>query len=186
MSGWWLASYVVLWLLVVTLAVLLVALARRVGAVHPLPGRDRALEIDTEGPELWSEAPAIAGVSLRGGPATIGGEGLLRLLLFASPGSSLCDELLPAIGSLGRDAQATIVMDARPEELRRRRFEAPVVSAPDAFVAYSVPGTPYAVVLDGDGAVAAKGTLSDPLQLEGLLLTARRRAAERHERMAFA
>ncbi len=186
MSGWWLASYVVLWLLVATLGILLVALAREVGSLHLRLGPRGALELDAEGPELWSEAPAIRGVTPRGGSVAIGGEGLLRLLLFASPGCSLCDDVLPAMGSLGRDAQATIVVDARPEELKRRRFEAPVVSAPDAFVAYSVPGTPYAVVLDEDGAVAAKGTVNDPLQLEGLLLTARRRAAERSERMAFA
>ena len=34
MSGWWLASYLVLWALVIALAVLVLALARQIGTLH--------------------------------------------------------------------------------------------------------------------------------------------------------
>nr|MBA2599124.1 methylamine dehydrogenase [Actinomycetota bacterium] len=34
MEGWWAASYLVLWLLVVMLCVVVVALARQIGTLH--------------------------------------------------------------------------------------------------------------------------------------------------------
>jgi hypothetical protein len=71
------------------------------------------------------------------------------------------------------------VAEAQPGDLGGwSNLDAPVISSPEAFLAYSVPGTPFAVVLDERGAVLAKGTPNDPSQLEGLLDTARRRAED--------
>src|SRR5919201_1347449 len=111
MTGWWLVSYVVLWGLVVTLGILLVAVAREVGALHLRLGPRGALEIDTEGPELWSKAPPIQGRGFDGGPITIGGAGGLRLLLFAAPSCPMCEDVVPAVGSIRRSVDAFVVMD---------------------------------------------------------------------------
>jgi methylamine dehydrogenase accessory protein MauD len=179
-SGWWLASYVVLWAAVAVLGVLVVALAREVGALHLRLGPRGALELDAEGPELGSIPPRVAGTALDGRERWLGGEGPVRLYLFASPTCGICEDVLPAMPALvGRGLEGAVVAEAAPRELRGwRRLGVAVVSAPEAFVAYSIPGTPHAVVLDERGAVLAKGTPNDPMQLEGLVDTARRRAEE--------
>ena len=51
-SGWWAASYIVLWGLVIALAVIVVALARQIGMLHLRLGPRGALVIDDEGPPL--------------------------------------------------------------------------------------------------------------------------------------
>ena len=48
----------------------------------------------------------------------------------------------------------------------------------DAWASLAVPGSPYAVALDLDGTVLAKGTYNNLPQLESVLGTAERRAAE--------
>ena len=42
-----------------------------------------------------------------------------------------------------------------------------------------VPGSPYAIALDRDGMVLAKGTFNNLAQLESVLATAERRRGER-------
>jgi methylamine dehydrogenase accessory protein MauD len=179
-SGWWFVSYVVLWIAVAVLGVLVVALAREVGALHLRLGPRGALEIDTEGPELGAEVPALVGTSLDGRPTRIGAPGPTRLYLFASPTCGICRDVLPAMPALLRWGVAgAVVAEAPTRDLHGwGDLGVDVVSSPESFVAYAIPGTPYAVVLDERGAVVAKGTPNDPSQLEGLLETARRRTEE--------
>jgi methylamine dehydrogenase accessory protein MauD len=180
MSGWWTVSVVVLWCVVIALAVLVVALAREVGALHLRLGPRGALEIDTEGPQLGAHGPEVRGVDLGGATAVLGGPGSMRIVLFASPTCTLCGDVLYAMPSLSRtDVESVIVGDVPPDRMRDwRALGIRVIASPEAFVAYGVPGTPYAVVLDELGRVLAKGTPNDPEQLEGLLLTARKRSGE--------
>jgi methylamine dehydrogenase accessory protein MauD len=177
-TGWWFVSYAVLWLAVAVLAVLVVALAREVGALHLRLGPRGALEIDTEGPEIGAVVPPLDASAVDGRTTRIGGPGATRLYLFASPTCGICRDVLPAMPHLlGGALDGAIVAEAPARDLDRwRSLDVAVVSSPEAFLAYSVPGTPYAVVLDDRGAVLAKGTPNDPAQLEGLLDTARRRA----------
>jgi methylamine dehydrogenase accessory protein MauD len=179
-TGWWFLSYAVLWLAVVVLGVLVVALAREVGALHLRLGPRGALEIDTEGPEIGAVVPTIAGTDLDGRPVPVGGAGANRVYLFASHTCGVCRNVVPAMPSLlRRGIGGAILAEAQPGDLVGwSNLDVGVISAPEAFVAYSVPGTPFAVVLDERGAVLAKGTPNDPSQLEGLLETARRRAED--------
>jgi methylamine dehydrogenase accessory protein MauD len=179
-TGWWFVSYLVLWVAVVVLGVLVVALAREVGALHLRLGPRGALEIDTEGPQLRAQVPPLVARALGGRPVTIGGPGATRLYLFASPTCGPCLDVVPAMPVLMRGGvEGAVVAEPPARDLRVwASLGVVVVSSPEAFVAYGVPGTPYAVVLDESGAVAAKGTPNDPSQLEGLVDTARRRADE--------
>lgn len=181
MDGWWTASYVVLWCLVVVLCVVVVALARQIGTLHLRLGPRGALEIDDEGPHL-GEAPApIETTDPGGAKITIGGPGRAQLILFVSPTCKVCEDVLPAVpivAEAGR-LQPMIVTDslAGLQMLLDKRAPAPVVAAPEAARTYMIPGTPYAVVLDAGGAVRAKGTVNNLEQMEGLVDTAARRIA---------
>ena len=62
--------------------------------------------------------------------------------------------------------------------LEDRRINAPLVPAPELAERYSIPGTPFAVILDDLGVVRAKGTVNNLEQLEGLVETAKRRVEQ--------
>lgn len=183
-NGWWLASYVALWVLVAALSVLVLALARQIGVLHLRLGPRGALEIDDEGPPL-GEAPEPADASaLDGRRVTVGGPGEPQLLFFVSPGCPICRELLPSLAPAARAARMTPVAIVDVEEpVAREAYThadpgVPLVAAPELAGSYDVPGTPYAVVLDAIGVVRAKGTVNNLEQIEGLVDTARRRLEE--------
>jgi methylamine dehydrogenase accessory protein MauD len=184
-EGWWAASYAVLWLLVVVLCVIVVALARQIGALHLRLGPRGALEVDAEGPPLGQAMTPIEVTDLQGRSVTIGGAADPRLLLFVSPGCGICEQLLPALDAAGRHSDFTpvVVTDADPGDAARavHGTTAPTVSSPDVVRAYDIPGTPYVVILDESGVVTAKGTVNNLEQLEGLVTTAERRRGNRRE-----
>ena len=183
MQGWWAASYVVLWLLVIALAVVVVALARQIGTLHLRLGPRGALEVDTEGPALDEAPPVFDTVDVDGQTAAIGGPGERRLLLFASPGCIVCEEVIPVLRAAARNADARpyILSDLHRDEAIAsfdRRLPAPLVASPEIAAAYDVPGTPFVVFLDEVGVVRAKGTPNNLEQMEGLVDTALRRMQE--------
>jgi methylamine dehydrogenase accessory protein MauD len=184
MHGWWAASYVVLWGLVVMLCVVVVALARQIGTLHLRLGPRGALEMDDEGPPLGEAPEPHDAAAIDGSPVTIGGPGEAQLLMFVSPGCMLCEQVLPslpAIAGAGRLAPYVVTdVDPVESELRfgAKRLAAPVVPGREIASAYDVPGTPYVVVLDDLGVVQAKGTVNNLEQMEGLVDTATRRVNE--------
>ncbi|MDQ4142850.1 MAG: hypothetical protein M3198_03745 [Actinomycetota bacterium] len=184
MEGWWAASYIVLWLLVVVLCFVVVALARQIGTLHLRLGPRGALEMDDEGPPLQEAPPPVDVVALDDQPVAVGGPGHAQLLLFVSPGCHLCEAVLPSLGAVSEagDMMPLVVTDADKHETRRaygdKRLRAPVIPSQKLAQAYRVPGTPYAVILDDLGVVRAKGAVNNLEQMEGLVDTARRRIAE--------
>jgi methylamine dehydrogenase accessory protein MauD len=179
MSGWWLASYVALWLLVVALALLVIALARQVGTLQLRLGPRGALEIDDEGPPLGEAPEPVDATDMGGRPIAIGGPGEPQLLLFVSPGCPVCREVLPSVraASQGGRLAPYVIVDDDGDAAREAygSVGAPVTAAPELARAYAIPGTPYVVVLDQVGVVRAKGTVNNLEQVEGLVDTARRR-----------
>ena len=188
MQGWWVASYVILWLLVIVLAFIVVALARQVGTLHLRLGPRGALEVDAEGPPI-GEAPIPADVTTTDGTEiAVGGPGVARVLMFVSPSCHVCEQVAPSLGiaAKARGLEAIVLSDTDPLEttrwLGRKQLGVPVASARRLVQLYAVPGTPYSVVLDELGVVRAKGTINNLEQLEGLIDTAlqRRATGERH------
>jgi methylamine dehydrogenase accessory protein MauD len=181
MEGWWAASYAVLWVLVVMLCVVVVALARQIGALHLRLGPRGALEVDDEGPPL-GEAPApVEAADLTGRRVKVGGSGEGQLVLFVSPGCGMCEQVIPGLDAVGRHSDLKPVVVSDSDGPPRAKTKAPIVSSPELARAYSIPGTPFAVVLDELGEVTAKGTVNNLEQLEGLVATAERRRAARRE-----
>jgi methylamine dehydrogenase accessory protein MauD len=179
LNGWWLASYLVLWGVVITLVLLVLALARQIGTLHLRLGPRGALELDEEGPPLGEAPERVDRRELHGQAVSVGGPGSPQLVLFVSPGCPVCLEVLPSLPVAARAGRmdARVVVDAEQEDAPGygKGIEAPVVVGPDVARAYRIPGTPYAVVLDGLGVVRAKGSVNTMEQLEGLVDTARRR-----------
>ena len=182
MEGWWAASYVTLWLLVVVLVVIVIALARQIGTLYLRIGPRGALEMDAEGPALGSAAPQIDLTALDGAKVRVGGGGRAQLLLFISPGCHICEQVLPGVGALRQlGVEPVIVTDNDAEETAlvygRKRLEAPIVPGIGVTSSYEIPGTPFVVIVDSDGLVKAKGTVNNLEQLEGLVETFHARRA---------
>ena len=74
----------------------------------------------------------------------------------------MCRALRPAIDAFGRDPRIVL-----------RSFDEVADAA--AWAAADVPGSPFAVALDADGTVLAKGTFNTGAQLESVLAAAERR-----------
>jgi hypothetical protein len=140
---------------VAALGVAVLALARELGELRLRLPPDSALELASEGPELGERSPLLERFALA--PTT-----RLALAVFSSPGCRLCQALTPVIASLRRDPLVAIeVFDE--------------VDDADAWEALAVPGSPYAVALDRDGVVRAKGTFNSLGQLESIAAAAERR-----------
>jgi methylamine dehydrogenase accessory protein MauD len=184
MRGWWAASYLVLWVLVIVLSVVVVALARQIGTLHMRLGPRGALELDDEGPPLGEAPEATEMIDINGTPVTLGGPGPQQLLLFVSPGCGMCEQVLPALPAIARNGQLTpyVVADVDRTEAElsfgNRNISASILSGPELVQRYNVPGTPYVVITDRLGIVRAKGTVNNLEQMEGLVDTARRRVKQ--------
>lgn len=138
------------------LAAGLLALAREVGLLRLRVGPTAALEIPSEGPELGSRTDLVAQIL----PEKPNAE--LALAVFTSAGCHVCEALAPSIDSVaGHPALAV------------RRFDEH--ADPEAWLGLDVPGSPYAVALDLDGTVLAKGTFNNLAQLESVLAAGERR-----------
>ena len=147
-------------LAVAALAFVVVALAREVGILRLRLGPSAALELEGEGPPLNTRAEAIERFEL-------GGE-RFALAVFTSDGCHVCHGLRPSIESLATDPLLAV-----------ETFEEALDA--DVWRALAIPGSPYAVALGRDGTVLAKGTFNNLAQLESILATGERRAAERQE-----
>jgi hypothetical protein len=140
----------------VALAVALLALAREVGMLRLAADPRGALELAHEGPEVGGRT-ALAG---HFGDELMSGR--IGLAVFGSEGCGLCRALEPAVAAFGRDGRVAL-----------RTFDE--VRDADAWAAADVPGSPFAVALDADGTVLAKGTFNTGAQLESVLAAAERR-----------
>jgi hypothetical protein len=137
------------------LAVATFALAREVGLLRLRVGPAGALEIPDEGPELGSRTELVQGIA---GTA----EAELALAVFSSTGCHVCEAMRPAVDSIAAHPAVAV-----------GRFDEHADSA--AWLALEVPGSPYAVALDAEGFVLAKGTFNNLAQLESILAAAERR-----------
>lgn len=143
---------------VVVLAVVVLALAREVGALRLASSPQGALEVPHEGPEIGGRTE-LAGYFGSDLPA-----GRVALAVFGSEGCAMCRALKPVVSAFGRNPHVIL-----------REFDE--VADADAWAMADVPGSPYAVAFASDGTVLAKGTFNSGAQLESVLATAERRRA---------
>ncbi len=152
---WLGAGLVVALVLCLALGIAVLALAREIGMLRLRLGPASALEIPEEGPPLGSQADVVDRL-----PA--GGE--LGLAVFVSEACPVCAGLQPGIASLAREPSLSVAtFDEHADG--------------DVWRALDVPGSPYALALDPEGTVLAKGTFNNLAQLESVVATAERRRA---------
>lgn len=173
MSGWWLASHLLLWaLLIATLLVLLIVL-RQLGLIY-LRMRGGGLRLD-EGPAL--------GVALQFDEIDINDEQLrfpvardaLNLLLFTSPWCAICKEALRGLApALSHHNVRAVVVDAG--EAEEARVQRDLIDADVGFIAslkrqkkIGIETIPYAIVTNGEGVIIGKGIVNNLADLEDLL-----------------
>jgi hypothetical protein len=141
------------------LSIVVLALAREVGMLRLSVAPRGALEVAHEGPEIGAHsalAPKFGAELDENRGRKIG------LAVFSSEGCGLCKALAPAIDAFGH--HPSVVLRTFDEQQHA-----------DAWAAADVPGSPFAVALDTDGTVLAKGTFNTGAQLESVLAAAERR-----------
>jgi len=154
-EGWLAIGLAAALLGLLALALIVLSLAREVGMLRLAADPRGALEVAHEGPEVGGRT-ALASHFDALAP------GRIALAVFSSEGCGLCRPLEPAIAAFERDPRVAL-----------RTFDE--VRDAAAWAAADVPGSPFAVALDADGTVLAKGTFNTGAQLESVLAAAERR-----------
>jgi uncharacterized membrane protein YphA (DoxX/SURF4 family) len=140
---------------VATLAVVTLALAREVGLLRLQLVPQGALEVPEEGPPVGERSALIE---------RFAGDAPLALAVFTSAGCALCRMLAPSLAAFARSPHVEVAVFDEADDA-------------DAWAEASAPGSPFAVALDAEGVVRAKGTFNNLAQLEGILAAAERRVA---------
>lgn len=181
MNGVWLASYVVLWLLVLVLAFLLAGSLRQLGLIQLRLGDDPGALITDTGLERGTLAPDFTALDSESGELVTLSElaPVPRMIVFASPGCLSCRELIPGLNEVRKTRSGEfdflVVCRGDPESCqafgRMNRLEAPMVVDTTGQIEkdYIVTLTPFAYLLDHERNVVIRGLANDWRQLESLL-----------------
>jgi methylamine dehydrogenase accessory protein MauD len=180
MSGVWLASYIVLWLVVLMLGFLLAGALRQLGLLQLRLGDDPGALITDSGLERGTRAPDFTAIDPETEELVTFSElaPVPRMVVFASPGCLSCRELIPGLNEVRktrRDHDFLVVCHGDVESCRgfgrMNRLEAPMVVDTNGQIEkdYLVTLTPFAYLLDHEGNVVIRGVANDWRQLESLL-----------------
>jgi methylamine dehydrogenase accessory protein MauD len=174
-----LVSNLLLWIAVLVLAGIVLALLRQVGVLHERVAPAGAL-VGRERPQVGEAAPVLVVADRGGTEHRIGGVapgGASTLLFFLSPTCPVCETLLPVVRSVVRTEGPSLRLvlasdgaDAEHERLVRELGldrEVYLVST-ELGVAFQIGRVPYAVLIDEEGVVRARGLVNTREHLESL------------------
>jgi methylamine dehydrogenase accessory protein MauD len=162
MSDPLLASYILLWVLVVATLVVTLGTTRQVAL---LTRRFPFNQIrDESGPKVGAVVPAIEATTLAGDTLTLAREATRRsAFVFVEDGCTTCDKIRDPLEQTAREATDTdfwLVFEREPNpDSDFRRFDGRLVVAPEAFERWEIHKVPFACVVAEDGKLAAKGEL---------------------------
>jgi methylamine dehydrogenase accessory protein MauD len=183
-----------LWVLVAILALLLVVLARQIGALHARVAPAGALAVNSV-IQIGQAAPELRVTTLNGSSVVVGadGGGRSQLLMFVAPDCPISRSLVPVLGTLARAepwADVLLVSDGDDEDAHRQFSAVPELAGFDYALseplgrAYGVSKLPYAVLIDEAGRIAAMGIVNSREHLESLFEAKERGVASIQEFMA--
>ncbi len=172
-------SQILSWALVLSMAVMMLALLRQVGVLHERIAPMGALTLD-RGPKEGEAAPLFEVKDLRRGtPLKIGGaRGRSTLLFFLSPTCPVCKKLLPIVRSIqqAENSWLDVILTSDGEPVEHERFirvqhleDFPYVHSSDVGMTYRIGKLPYGVMIDDAGIIRAKGLLNTREHLESLI-----------------
>lgn len=171
-------SVILLWLAVLAMAVMLWALSRQVGVLFERVAPMGALVTDA-GPAVGTASPRFDLQGIQSEPVRLGqATERATLVFFLSPTCPVCKKLIPVLKALARDERRglDIVLASDGERAEHLRFVTshglqglPYVLSTELGMTYRVSRLPYAVLLDRQGVVAAKGLVNSREQLDSLL-----------------
>jgi methylamine dehydrogenase accessory protein MauD len=174
-----LISNVLLWIVVLALGLMVFGLIRQVGVLHERVAPMGALMTD-RGPEVGDMAPKISVNDLHGKLVDLGGlhpAGLSRLLLFVSPTCPVCKKLLPIAKSFagGEKLDVALVGDGDLAEQQHMieqhgLQQVTYLNSPQVGMAFQVGKLPYAILIDEEGVIRAKGLVNSREHLESLAI----------------
>lgn len=170
-------SNLLLWVVVVIQTGIIFALARQIGILFERVSPVGAM-IPDSGPTLGDKVAQLALPNLNGPQLTLGdGKGKAQLIFFLSTSCPICKALLPALKSISSDEHAWVdvilASDGR-EALHRRLIETAglqgfaYVLSSELGMSFRVSKLPFAVLIDSQGKISAKGLVNSREQLESL------------------
>ena len=174
------ASQIVLWIALLLLGVVCMALARQIGVLHQRIAPAGALSL-RQPLKLGDATPEMALPGLDGSIVQIGGVrgGRSQLLLFVSPGCTICEALLPAVRSAQKAEGAWLdivlasdgALDRHDEFVREKNLgKFPYVVSEQLGRSYGVAKLPYAVLIDEAGRLSSTGLVNTREHLESLFV----------------
>lgn len=177
MTGWWLASYLLLWALLALTVVVLLIVLRQLGLLYLRSRAGGTVRID-EGPPI--DTPLRFDEIDRSGAALRfpTDEKPLNVVLFTSPWCSICKDAVRGLSSAARHYNAgAFIIDAgditESDVFGSLAGQAiPVVSSLPLQRRIGVTTIPYAIVTDRNGTVVSKGLVNQIDDVEDLLAVA--------------
>ena len=167
----------VLSIIVIMLTIMVFAMTRQIGILFERISPVGAM-INDSGPEIGSASPSFDLTSLNGGDVKIGYKGDKgTLVFFLSPTCPICNKLLPAIKSIqSSEARSlNVILASDGDATKHREFiqkhditDFPYVLSQPLGTTYRVSRLPFAVLLNKDGVVLAKGLVNTREQLDSL------------------
>lgn len=170
-------SVVLLWLAVLALGLLVWALSRQVGVLFERVAPMGALVTDA-GPAVGQPSPIFDLIGLQSEQVVIGGpQAQPTLLFFLAPTCPVCKKLIPILKHLARDEASSLrvvlASDGEGDHLQFMRAQGlqamPYLLSTELGMSYRVSRLPYAVLMDRQGTVRAKGLVNSREQLDSLL-----------------
>jgi methylamine dehydrogenase accessory protein MauD len=170
-------SVVLLWLAVLALGLLVWALSRQVGVLFERVAPMGALVTDA-GPAVGQPSPIFDLIGLQSEQVVIGGpQAKPTLLFFLAPTCPVCKKLIPILKHLARDEASSLrvvlASDGEGDHLQFLRAQGlqamPYLLSTELGMSYRVSRLPYAVLMDRQGTVRAKGLVNSREQLDSLL-----------------
>jgi methylamine dehydrogenase accessory protein MauD len=172
-------AILVLWILVIGLTLVVLALVRQVGVLHERITPVGALML-ARGLKVGELAPTLTVADLADRSLAIGGpraDGRSTLVMFVSPTCPVCKVLLQVLISSRKSEQSWLEivlasdgdLDSQREFVTAQRLDAfPYVVSASLGMAYQVSRLPFAVLIDADGVLKARGIINSREHLESL------------------
>jgi methylamine dehydrogenase accessory protein MauD len=179
MSGIWLVSYWVLWVLVLALVGIVVVLARQIGVLHMRFGPTGARTMNA-GPGIGEHALETSALDMDGNPVRLGGaHEKPTLIMFISPNCPSCADVAPSIRAMAKIENSTLdillvsIVNDKPkiqEFIAKHDLGSiPCVTSREVAIHYGVLAAPYGVLINQGGVVVSKGITNNMEHLESLL-----------------